>query len=230
MRIAGYQDVSLIDFPGVISAVIFTQGCPFRCPYCHNPELIPRTSSHERTSEEVIGRLRRHRNMIEGVCITGGEPTIHRDLPDFLRLLRREGVLIKLDTNGVNPPMIERIIAERLVDYVAMDVKHTWEKYNLIVRSGNIRIGDRCRRTFEIIQEGGIPHEFRTTVYPGFHTEDDLLRIGAYFQSGERYVLQPIRYGKTLDPDLPRFPQLDLERVRLTIQERRPGVEVAVRE
>ena len=230
MIIAGFQELSLIDYPGLISAIVFTQGCVFRCPYCHNPELVPRTSQSPAISlEEILTKLRRHRNMIEGVCITGGEPTIHHDLPDCIRTLKREGFLVKLDTNGINPGMVKRLIDERLVDYFAMDLKHVWERYEEVAQTGSARITDTCKQTFELIQQSDVRHEFRTTVYSGLHTEDDIIQIGTQLQKGERYVIQPIRYGVTLNPDLETTPPLEIERIMERLHSLRPDLEVVLR-
>lgn len=221
--------MSLIDYPGVIAAVIFTQGCPFRCAYCHNPDII-RASDGTRTAyDDILVKLRQHRKMLEGVCITGGEPTMQADLPEFIRTLKREGFLVKLDTNGVHPHMVELLIRQRLVDYIAMDIKHLWEKYETVIRSGGSKTVENCRQTYELIQQSGVRHEFRTTACPGMHTEDDLLRIGLALQPGERYALQPVRYGVTLDPALPIMPSLNVEGVAEQLRELRPDMEVLVR-
>ena len=230
MMIAGFQTLSLLDYPGVISSIIFTQGCVFRCSYCHNPELIPHTAkSTTITQEEILTKLRRHRNMVEGVCITGGEPTIHPDLPELIRKLKQERFLVKLDTNGINPRMITRLIDEHLVDYLAMDLKHVWEKYDEVARSGSPRTPENCKRSFEVIQRSSIPHEFRTTAYAGLHTEEELIQIGAQLQHGERYAIQPIRYGVTFDSDLTALPSLNIERIVEKLGSLRPDLELIVR-
>jgi len=230
MIIAGLQTLSLIDYPGVISAVIFTQGCVFRCPYCHNPELIPRESSQSNMStEEVLTTLCRHKNMIEGVCITGGEPTMHHDLPDLIRALKQERFLVKLDTNGIHPTMIKQLIDEHAVDYLAMDLKHVWKSYDEVIRTEGARSTENCRQTFELIQGSHVAHEFRTTVCPELHTEEDIIQIASQLKQGERYILQPIRYGKTLDTELkPSSPlnyQLLMEKIRVL----RPDLELRIR-
>ncbi len=230
MNIAGFQAMSLIDYPGVISAMIFTQGCVFRCPYCHNPDLVSHTNQSSGIPfEEILTRLRRHRAMVEGVCVTGGEPTIHHDLPDVLRALKREGFLVKLDSNGVHPHMIKQIIDDRLVDYLAMDLKQVWEKYDEVARTGSDRVIENCKQTFDLIQSSQIRHEFRTTIYRGLHTEDDIMQIAMQLGQGERYALQPIRYGKTLDSQLAILPPVDVENIAATIRVRRPDIELLIR-
>jgi pyruvate formate lyase activating enzyme len=203
MTIAGYQPLSLIDFPGVIASIVFTQGCPFRCSYCHNPSLVCHTPSGKTLSEDqILASLDERRRMNEGVCVTGGEPTIHPDLPSFLHKLKQHGFLVKLDTNGVHPKMVQRIIQERLVDYIAMDIKHVWEKYEDVIQRAGSRVVASCLQTFKLIQSSGIRHEFRTTLCPGTHTEEDLLRIGGYLHDGETYAIQDTRFTTTLNPDL----------------------------
>ncbi len=221
--------MSLIDYPGIIAAVIFTQGCPFRCAYCHNPDLI-RASDGTRTAyDDIVVKLRQHRKMLEGVCITGGEPTMQADLPEFIRAIKREGFLVKLDTNGVHPHMVEVLIQQQLVDYIAMDIKHLWEKYETVIRSGGSKTVENCRQTYELIQRSGVRHEFRTTACPGMHTEADLLQIGLALQPGERYAIQPVRYGTTLDSTLSVMPSLNVESVAEQLRELRPDMEVLVR-
>ncbi len=200
MKIAGLQSLSLIDYPGVIASVVFTQGCALRCFYCHNPELIPLEGTSVVAPETVFAHLEQHRKMLEGVVVTGGEPTIHPDLPEFLAKLKAMGFLVKLDTNGINPNMVADILERKLVDYVAMDLKHRWERYPDVTRKNEPIVTINCRKTFNLLQHSGIPHEFRTTVVPGVHSEDDLLKMAAQLLSGERYAIQPVRVGKSLEP------------------------------
>lgn len=229
MRIAGFQPLSLIDYPGVIAAIVFTQGCLFRCPYCHNPELIPKQSAAAGPSpEELVAALRKHRNMLEGVCITGGEPTIHPDLPDFIKLLKAEGFLIKLDTNGVSPEMVKQLIEDKMVDYFAMDLKQTWEKYSTITNLVGTRVTEKCRETFQLISDSGLPHEFRTTIASGLHTEDDIVDIAKNLKDGTRYALQPIRYEKTFKNLVPQ-PLFNLDQLTIRIRQLRPDLELVLR-
>lgn len=228
--IAGFRGMSLLDYPGMISAIVFTQGCVFRCAYCHNPTLIPRQGRSPSMSEEdVLQQLRRHRAMVDAVCITGGEPTLQHDLPRFIRLLKSEGFFVKLDTNGVHPVMIEKLIADGLVDYFAMDLKHTWERYDEVARTGSARVIENCKKTFSLIQLSHVRHEFRTTVYAGMHTEDDLVAISGQLLPGERYVIQPIRYGATLEPGLEVKPALQFQQVLDRIHAQYPEVDVSIR-
>lgn len=232
MIISGFQPLSLLDYPGIICSIVFTQGCPFRCVYCHNPELIPTKASDANKvlkEKDVLEHLNRRKNIVEGVCITGGEPTVHPDLPDFIKKVKRLGMLVKLDTNGLTPRMIEKLIKERLVDFFAMDLKHTWERYSEVIGINQKNVIDNCRETFRLIQDSSIPHEFRTTVYSGFHGKEDLKEIAGQLREGERYALQEIRYGKTLNPTLARTEPLDLESVAQSIRSKHPHLQVEVR-
>ena len=232
MIISGFQPLSLLDYPGVISSIVFTQGCPFRCVYCHNPELIPTQAADSSAAikeEAILEQLDRRKHIVEGVCITGGEPTVHPDLGDFIKKVKSLGMLVKLDTNGLSPRVIERLIKERLVDFFAMDLKHTWARYSEVIGINQKNVIDNCRETFRLIQDSPVLHEFRTTVYPGFHKQEDLEEIAGQLREGERYALQQIRYGKTLDPALARMEPIDLESVANGIRSRQPLLQVEVR-
>ncbi len=232
MMIAGFQPLSLLDYPGIICSIVFTQGCPFRCVYCHNPELIPNQSLDAKKmieEETVFETLKQRKHIVEGVCITGGEPTVHPDLPEFIKKIKRLGLLVKLDTNGVDPRMIEDLLKQHLVDFIAMDLKHKWERYHEVIGINQQNVIDNCRETFRLIQASSTPHEFRTTVYPALHSEQDLQQIAEMLQDGERYALQEVRYEKTLKTDLARTKKLDLEAVAEHIRICRPGITVEVR-
>lgn len=232
MTIAGFQPLSLGDYPGVICSIVFTQGCLFRCVYCHNPELIPMESPNPQTllsEETILERLEQRKKMVEGVCITGGEPTIHIDLPTFIKKIKQRGLLVKLDTNGVNPRMVEQLLKDRLVDFFAMDLKHGWDRYTDVIGAVQKNVIENCKKTFDLIQTSSVPHEFRTTVYPGLHKSEDLEGIADQLHEGERYALQQIRYEKTLNPNLPKTELFDLEAVAARIRVAHPLLQVEVR-
>jgi len=201
MVIGGLQRFSLSDFPGFISAIVFTRGCGFRCPYCHNPELVePSRYAEEFPLNEVKEFLLSRRGRLQGVVVTGGEPTLHGDLPAFLDELKHMGFAVKLDTNGTNPLMLQQIVEEGLVDFIAMDIKAPLPLYPDIVRTPV--------KTTEILQSIGLimasgpPHEFRTTCVDSLLSTGDLLAIAQHVQGCDRYVLQSFRGGNVLDPSL----------------------------
>lgn len=197
MKIGGLQKISLIDYPGQISAIVFTQGCNFRCPYCHNPELVdPAQYGPILSEEEVISFLEKRRGKLDAVTVTGGEPTLQPDLDRFLQEIKGMGYLTKIDTNGSNPDVLERLIRGRLVDYLAMDVKGPLQKYE---RIANVKVKTaKIRRSIELIASSGIEHEFRTTVVRSQLDKEDLIGIAKLLKRG-LYVLQPYVPVKCLD-------------------------------
>ena len=209
MNIAGLQKLSLLDYPGNPCAIIFTQGCSFRCAFCHNPELIPMKGKARLAEDEVMAKLEANRKMVDAVCITGGEPTLQSDLPRFMKRLKDIGFKVKLDTNGVTPLMIKEVISDGLADYFAMDLKQRWEKYDEVIRVNSPGLIERARETFGIIQNSGIPHEFRTTILPHSHTEEDFMNMCGYLKPGENYFIQETRFEITLEPNLPRQKSFD---------------------
>lgn len=201
MNIAGVQPLSLIDYPEKPCSIVFTQGCVFRCSYCHNPELIPFDAAMPlRDTAEVLLFFKERKRIIDAVCITGGEPTIQHDLIEFISALKALGLLVKLDTNGIRPDVVARVISYALVDYIAMDLKAPWNKYLDVIKLGTGETSEACKKTFSLIQSSGIAHEFRTTVLPGVHTRDDFFEMAGYLKPGERYVIQKTRFQKTLEP------------------------------
>lgn len=198
MKIGGLQRISLIDYPGKISAIVFTQGCNFRCPYCHNPELVD-PARYETTLDEgeVLSFLKRRRGKLDAVTVTGGEPTVQPDLELFLEKIRKMGYLIKVDTNGSNPRVLEALIRRNLVDYLAMDIKGPLKKYGQIA---SVKVdASVIRRSIEIITASGIEHEFRTTVVRSQLAMDDLISISKLLKKGGLYVLQSFVPAKTID-------------------------------
>jgi len=202
MRIGGLTPFTLSDFPGRTAAIIFTQGCNFRCPFCHNASLLPLSaSSDDLVPEREVCRLLESRmGRLDGVVITGGEPTLQSDLPKFLDVIRRMGFEIKLDTNGSHPEMVHRLIARKLVDYIAMDIKAPWDSYDLL--TGVETPVDRIRETMRIVTNSGIEHEFRTTVVDALLSEDDILSISASIPVDSPHRLQTFQPENALDPEL----------------------------
>jgi pyruvate formate lyase activating enzyme len=199
--IGGLQKFSLADFPGKASAIVFTRGCNFRCPYCHNPELVdPNRFVAAIPEEEVIAFLRARVSRLRGVVITGGEPTIYPDLPEILKRIKALGFQVKLDTNGSNPELLERIISECLVDAVSMDVKAPLPSYLRIVRAPVST--EEIRRSIRFIIKSGIQHEMRTTYLDSLLSTDDMREIGELVRGCMRFSIQPFRPTKVLAPCL----------------------------
>ena len=226
MQIGGLQKVSLMEYPGKISAIAFTQGCNFRCPYCHNPELVdPDLYGECLSEEEVVSFLERRKGKLEAVTITGGEPTIYHDLIDFIKCVRKIGYLIKLDTNGSYPEVLEQLIRSRLVDYIAMDMKGPLHKYKMVTKS-KIDV-DKIRQSIEMIMKSGVPYEFRTTIPKSLLQEDDLLEMGKILRNASCYILQQFVPTKTLDKQFLKhkaYSQEEMENFREKLKKDVPGV------
>lgn len=199
MVIGGFQKFSLADFPGKISAIVFTRGCNFRCPYCHNPELVdPAQYSGAIPKEEVLRFLGSRTRQLQGVVVTGGEPTLHEDLPSFLAEIRELGFAVKLDTNGSNPELLQEIIHEALVDYIAMDIKAPLRSYPRVT-GVPVRVQD-IERSARLVIESGLPHELRTTYTSLLLSTEEMADIAGIVRGCALYVVQSFRASNTLDP------------------------------
>ncbi len=197
MKIGGLQKCSLIDYPGKISAIIFTIGCNFRCPYCHNPELVDETAL-PLSEDEVFAFLMRRKTLLDAVTITGGEPTIHDDLIPFIKKIKKMGFLVKLDTNGTRPDVIAYVQKHALVDYIAMDIKAPLESYaHTVARPVDT---SAIQESISRIIGGLIPYEFRTTVVKSLISPNDFRLIGEEIRGAQKYYLQKFVPTKTLNP------------------------------
>jgi pyruvate formate lyase activating enzyme len=209
---------SLIDYPEHIATVLFTGGCNFRCPSCHNADLVLRPGELPNLpQEEVTTFLSRRVGLVDGVVITGGEPTLQNDLSPFLRQVRKRGLDVKLDTNGYRPDVLAALLSEGLVDYVAMDVKAPPGKYPLLAGRDDVDTS-RLERSIALLREGNLCYELRTTVVPGLLNEDDIEEIAHWIAGAERYVLQQFRPLHTLDPALEMVTPYPMERLRAMAQ------------
>ena len=187
MKICGFQKLTLLDFPGHLAATVFTGGCNFRCPFCHNSELIlPDVFLEE---EEVFQTLRKRSGMLEGVCVTGGEPTLQKDLKEFLKKIKELGYLTKLDTNGYRPEVLRDLCQSGLVDYVAMDIKGHRHSYGAIAGFPDLDFS-RIEESVRYLLTRPIPYEFRTTVVPELHREEDFEELGHWLAGADAYFLQ----------------------------------------
>ena len=193
MLILGLQKTTLLDYPGKIASTIFTGGCNFKCPYCHNRDLVfPPADAIAYSEEEILNHLIAKKKVLDGVCITGGEPTLHKALPEFISKIKDLGLLVKLDSNGTNPKMIKDLVNNGLIDYVAMDIKHSKEKYNSIANMQHFDIAP-INESIEFLKEGRVDYEFRTTVIRECHTSSDFENIGNWIRGAKAYSLQSSR-------------------------------------
>lgn len=189
MLIKGLQKTTLLDFPGKVACTLFTGGCNFRCPFCHNASLVISPDMSDLISEEeFFSFLNKRRGILDGVCITGGEPLLQKDIEDFILKIRKLGFAVKLDTNGAYPDTLKSILDKKLVDYVAMDIKNQKEKYSLTC--GTEVDLEKISRSISLLMNGDIPYEFRTTVVRELHTPQDIGAIGEWIRGAERYFLQ----------------------------------------
>lgn len=198
MKIGGIQKLSLVDYPGKACAALFTIGCNMRCGYCHNPELVlPERYADTIPEDDILTFLATRVGKLEGVTISGGEPTMHADLPDFIKRVKALGFLIKLDSNGTNPDMLRHLFAENLIDYIAMDIKGALRNYQEIVaRPVDL---DAIVESIALIKASGVDCEFRTTVVKSQITWDDFDTIGQLVAGAPRFALQKFRPTRTLN-------------------------------
>ena len=192
MEFYGLQKLTLLDFPRKIACTLFTGGCNLRCPFCHNAELISARDEAQYSEEDVLTFLSSRKGILDGVCVTGGEPLLHRDLPEFLKKVKALGFAVKIDTNGCVPQRLQEILAAGLVDYVAMDLKNRFEKYPETVGIPDFD-PTPVQKTMEILSQWGGEYEFRTTVVKEFHTKDDLLTVADLAKDAPHFALQSFR-------------------------------------
>ena len=190
MILKGLQKLTLLDFPGKMAATVFTGGCNFRCPFCHNGSLvIPERFGKTLPEEEFFAFLSKRAGILEGVCISGGEPTLQPDLSDFIRKIRERGFLVKLDTNGSRYDVLDNLIKERLVDYVAMDIKSSKQGYARAIGVEDFDVSD-IEKSVGLLKKNKVDFEFRTTVVRQLHSEDDFTEIGKWLKGDSKLFLQ----------------------------------------
>lgn len=203
MIIAGMQKLSLVDYPGHLSLVVFLQGCNFKCDYCHNPDLISYVKKFDLSEKEFFEYLAGRKKIIEGVVVTGGEPTIHKDLPAFLKKIRKAGFKVKLDTNGSNPRLLEQLMCEGILDYIAMDIKTAFTKYSRVTSEADI--AKKVIESISLILFSTTPYEFRTTCVPGIVNAEDFMEIGEKVKNAKRYCLHQFQNQLTYNKDFQKI-------------------------
>lgn len=231
MIIAGLQKLTLTDFPGNVACILFLKGCNFRCPYCQNSELIDhKIDDNYILKEEVFDFLKKRQGVLEGVVITGGEPTVSKDLPELIKEIRDLGYKIKLDTNGTNPTMLKELINKKYIDYVAMDIKNVKIKYfetTGLPKNTNEEFLKNIEKSIQILKQSNIDHEFRTTIMKKYHNIDDLLKINELIGKDEKYFLQNFEDSEyVIDHKLQAFSEEELKEINKQIKEKFPKTSV----
>ena len=227
MVISGLQKLTLLDYPGHTACTVFTPYCNWRCPFCHNAALVLRPEEQPAMDEEeIFSFLRRRKGLLDGVAVTSGEPTLHKDLPGFLRRVKDMGFAVKLDTNGTHPAVLRTALAEGLADYVAMDIKAGRDNYPAV--TGTLRPGlEAVEESASLLMEGRTDFEFRTTVVRGLHTTEDFLDIARWLAGDEKYFLQAFKdSGDILAGEFSAFPREEMEQFRRTVLPAIPRTEI----
>ncbi|MDO4554677.1 MAG: anaerobic ribonucleoside-triphosphate reductase activating protein [Lachnospiraceae bacterium] len=202
MRIGGLQKLTLLDYPGLTACTIFLSGCNLRCPYCHNGLLVvPGKLSRAVSETELFAFLKKRQGLLDGVCVTGGEPLLSDEILPFLFRIKQLGYQVKLDTNGTNPARLKEVIREGLADYVAMDIKNSKERYPITVGREDFSIKP-VEQSVDILREGKVEYEFRTTVVKGLHDRESIGAIGDWISGAQRYFLQNFRESEDLIAEL----------------------------
>ena len=225
--IKGLQTLTLLDYPGKVACTVFTGGCNFRCPFCHNGGIVLNPGAEPSIpAEKVFDLLKKRKGVLEGVCITGGEPTLWKGLWDFAKEIKAMGYSVKLDTNGTNPELMHKLILAGVVDYVAMDVKNCPDKYaeTIGVKGFNIQpVKDSVR----LLLQGTAGYEFRTTVVKGMHTPQDIVEIGKWIQGADKYFIQPYRDSDlVIDRSCERHSDEELQAILAAAREYVPAAEL----
>lgn len=228
LEIKGLQKTSLIDYAPYTSCVVFLGGCSFRCPFCQNPDLVLSPEKLETIKQDDLFEfLRKRKKWLDGVCITGGEPTIHEELPEFIKKIKELGYTVKLDTNGHDPAILKELIDKKLIDYAAMDIKNSLQKYN---ESSGVKVDiEKIKESADIIRNSGIDYEFRMTLVPKLHEKDDLEKIGRWLKGAKRFFLQQFSNKICLDRRFEKiapFSKDELEDFQAILRKHIPNAEI----
>ena len=216
MKIVGFQKLTMVDYPGKMACIIFTEGCNYRCPYCHNSLLVYEKSDYEIKEEEIFNYLDKRKGIIEGIVISGGEPTLQSDLKEFLIKLRNYPISIKLDTNGSNPKIIKELIDNNLVDYIAMDIKNSIKKYPITTAINKINT-DNVLESINILKKSKIDYEFRTTIVKELHDIEDIKEIRK-LSGKSKYYIQNFRDNENVKySNLNGFTDIELNEIKNNI-------------
>lgn len=225
MEVRGFIKTSLLDFEGKIVSLLFVGGCNFRCPYCQNAELVLNPEGHESIPREQIDAyLQEHKDFIDGICLTGGEPCLYNDLAEYFAHFKEMGFLVKLDTNGSRPGILKGLIQAGVVDYIAMDIKAPldFESYSNSTGVKNKKLFEGVKESINIIMGGEVDYEFRTTVVPTLHESSDIEEVARSIRGARRFILQNFRAKDTLDPaysQLVAYPLKELKKMAQTVSD-----------
>lgn len=225
MNVQGYQKLTLLDFPGRTACTVFTGGCNLRCPFCHNAGLVRTPLAQRNSADEVLCYLSRRQGILDGVCITGGEPLLQPDLADYIRRIRALGYGVKLDTNGSLPDRLSDLLSQGLVDYVAMDIKSSPAGY--AAATGTQVDMAVYERSVQLIRDSSVPYEFRTTAVGGIHTPADFAAIGRWLGDVPRYFIQRfVDSGQLLGEGYHPFSQEEMEHLLTVVREHIPAAQL----
>lgn len=226
MLIEGLQKTTLLDYPGCVACTMFSHGCNLRCPFCHNAGLVVRKPSNIISIEEISEFLKKRKGILDGICLTGGEPLLQKDAIDFIRYLKEFGYKLKLDTNGFYPDKLKSVIENGLVDYVAMDIKSSRENYAKAVGIPDIDITP-VEESVRLIMSSGIDYEFRTTAVKGLHLVSDFEKIGVWIKGAKRYFIQQfIDSGDIISEGLSAFTKEETEKLLAAVRENLKTAEI----
>lgn len=221
MKISGFQKITLLDYPGLVACTVFVGGCNFRCPFCHNAEIVTSLPETSFSEEEILDYIGKRRGVLDGVCVTGGEPLLYGETLDFLRKIKETGLKVKLDTNGSFPDRLAEAVGLGLVDHVAMDVKNTVGKYSLT--SGAKVDTDKILQSISFLISSGISYEFRTTVVREFHTEEDIVEISEVLKGAKVWYLQQfVDSGNLIGSGFSAYTAAELEKFAISARKSVP--------
>lgn len=227
VKVHGFNKLTLLDYPGRLACTIFLGHCNFRCPFCHNAGLVLEPGNEPVIPiEEILGTLKKRKGILDGVCITGGEPTVHKKLPEFIQQIKKMDYSVKLDTNGTNPQMVQDMVKAGLVDYVAMDIKNAPDKYGETAGIARVDL-EAVNETVEFLKSGKVDYEFRTTVTRELHKKEDFLKIRKWLSGSRRYFLQAYKESEqVIHPVYSSYSREQLENFRQLLLEEISQVEI----
>ena len=226
MNIQFYQKLTLLDYPSKTAATVFTYGCNLRCPFCHNAALVVRPADAQIIEGEFFAFLEKRKGLLDGVCITGGEPLLQPDITDFIRKIKDKGFLVKLDTNGFFPEKLELLLKDGLIDYVAMDIKNSPEKYSVTCGIETADI-EKVKKSVDLLKNSGIEFEFRTTTVKEYHSVEDFISIGKWLCGNYKYYIQCFNdSGDTIKKDLTSPTENDLNAYKSAVLPYLPLAEI----